>query len=58
MSMKVKITAYLEVDEQEWANEYGMEPNRKEVRDDVKRYVDTLLRDSYHGASGIWEVVT
>lgn len=52
--MKVKIVAYLEVDPEKWAAEYGL-PLR-EVRQDVKNAAEVCLEDAYPGTSGLWKV--
>jgi hypothetical protein len=42
--MKVQIKVTVEVDPQEWANEYGCE--RSEVREDVRSYFTDAIRNS------------
>ena len=42
--MKVKVSCTLEIDEDRWAEMYSLESS--EVREDVKRYAEYVLRET------------
>lgn len=46
--MKVKISVTVEIDDDSWALEYGLNPLKpSEIRDDVKWYCEQQIRESY-----------
>lgn len=51
--MRIRVTVSVDVDDQAWADEYGMD--RRDVRDDVRRYITKAI-DSQLSDLGLGQV--